>query len=97
MKMLHILIKSPFFFSKKSLLRYVSDFDDLICIQDGVILGVKNNILLKEFSFYFRSIYLLKQDIYARGLIKFIDKKIKIISYSEFVKLTLLHKNNITW
>ncbi|AEH39923.1 sulfur transfer complex subunit TusB [Buchnera aphidicola (Cinara tujafilina)] len=95
--MLHILLHSPYKISIKSLLSLSSETDDLVCIQDGVILGIKNNIYFKKIHFFFKIIYFLEDDLYARGLYKFILKSDKIIDYNCFVKLTAKHKKSITW
>ncbi|WP_075432285.1 sulfurtransferase complex subunit TusB [Buchnera aphidicola] len=95
--MLHILLNSPYKISIDSLLSLSSLKDDLICIQDGVVLGVYNNNLLKKFHTFFKVIYFLKKDLYARGLYSFIHKPDLIINYNYFVQLTIKHKKNITW
>lgn len=95
--MLHILLNSPYKISIDSLLSLSSIEDDLICIQDGVILGVSNNNFLKKFHAFFKVIYFLKEDLYARGLYRFIDKPDVRINYNYFVQLTIKHKKNITW
>lgn len=97
MIMLHILLHSPYKTSITSLLSLSSVDDDLICIQDGVILGIKNNVFLKKMHKFFNFIYFLEEDLRARGLYDYIFKPDKIINYKNFVNLTIQHKNSITW
>ncbi|ABJ90801.1 sulfurtransferase complex subunit TusB [Buchnera aphidicola] len=97
--MLHILISSPYSISIPSLLMLSTTLDDLICIQDGVILStiVKDDIFKKIYK-NFNLIYFLKNDLFARGLLKIAKKNSLIITdYSVFVLLTAGHNKSITW
>lgn len=96
--MLNILLHSPYQLLKSSLFLYSSMFDDLICIQDGVILCTFDDYFLKKVYQSFNIIYFLKYDLSARGLLAVAKKKKVItINYEGFVYLTLGHNNSITW
>lgn len=95
--MLHILLRSPFSISISSLLSLSDKKDDLIGIQDGVFLGMISHSIFKKISSSFNFLYLLKEDLYARGLKNYIFSFFKIINYVDFVRLTISHSKNITW
>ncbi|VFP83831.1 sulfurtransferase complex subunit TusB [Buchnera aphidicola] len=96
--MLHILLNSPYNVSLSSLLSFSSIFDDLICIQDGVILGLINNYYFKKIHDSFNLVYFLEDDLSARGLLDIAKKNNLIVSnYQNFVYLTAGHDRNITW
>ncbi|VFP86207.1 Protein TusB [Buchnera aphidicola (Cinara pseudotaxifoliae)] len=96
--MLHILLNSPYRISVSSLLSFSSIFDDLICIQDGVILSVINDSYFKKIYKNFNLIYFLENDLSARGLLK-ISKtnNLNVLNYKNFVRLTQSHASNMTW
>ncbi|VFP85101.1 Protein TusB [Buchnera aphidicola (Cinara splendens)] len=96
--MLHILLNSPYRISIPSLLSFSSKFDDLICIQDGVILSVINDSYLKKIYKNFNLIYFLKNDLFARGLLQKNNKNnLILLNYESFVLLTYSHASNMTW
>ncbi|VFP81254.1 Protein TusB [Buchnera aphidicola (Cinara kochiana kochiana)] len=96
--MLHILLNSPYNISVSSLLSFSSIFDDLICIQDGVLLSVINNFYYKKIYNNFNLVYFLKDDLSARGLLEIAKKNHLIMSnYQNFVYLTAGHNTNMTW
>ncbi|WP_343192553.1 sulfurtransferase complex subunit TusB [Buchnera aphidicola (Taiwanaphis decaspermi)] len=95
--MLHILIKSPFDTDINLLLSMIRISDDLLFLQDSVISVIKNNIFLEKFLKCPAKLYVLKNDVYARGIKNKISKKIKLINYYEFVKLTIKHSKSISW
>ncbi|WP_343126508.1 sulfurtransferase complex subunit TusB [Buchnera aphidicola] len=95
--MLHILLSSPFQISINSLKIFSRVSDELLCIQDGVILGLKDNILREKIEKFFKKVYFLQEDLKTRGLLKFVFFDIKIINFLEFVTLTEKHKINMTW
>ncbi|VFP79350.1 sulfurtransferase complex subunit TusB [Buchnera aphidicola] len=96
--MLHILLNSPYDISMSSLFSFSSACDDLICLQDGVILGVIDNIFLEKFYKNFNLIYFLENDLSARGFLKLAKKnQLIMINYCSFVLLTLSHNRNMTW
>ncbi|VAX76839.1 sulfurtransferase complex subunit TusB [Buchnera aphidicola] len=96
--MLHILLNSPYKISQLSLFSLSSIFDDLICIQDGVILSIANDLFFKNIYKNFNLVYFLKHDLIARGLLtRALENNLLVISYQCFVFLTLGHNKSITW
>ncbi|QIQ42089.1 MAG: sulfurtransferase complex subunit TusB [Buchnera aphidicola (Microlophium carnosum)] len=95
--MLHTLMKSPFETNISLLISMLKKSDDFLALQDGVLIGLKDNIFLKSIIISSVKLYLIKEDVYARGIHKNISKKFVLISYIHFVSLTLKHKKQMTW
>lgn len=71
--------------------------DDVLLIQDGVLAVIEENPLLKYCLQQQISIYALIDDVLARGLKDQASHHIKLISYSDFVDLTVKHPQQIHW
>ncbi|WP_343154740.1 sulfurtransferase complex subunit TusB [Buchnera aphidicola (Pseudoregma panicola)] len=95
--MLHVLTSSPFYIDINVLLGLISEKDDFIAIQDGVIISIKNNIFLKKIVNLSKNLYVLKEDLEARGILKFVSKNFSIVNYFHFVDLTVKNKSQIKW
>ncbi|WP_343187724.1 sulfurtransferase complex subunit TusB [Buchnera aphidicola (Periphyllus koelreuteriae)] len=96
--MLHTLINSPFKSNLILLNKILTKKDDLIILQDGVLLALKNNIFLKKNFFKKKKNYVLLNDLKARGILfSNISKFFIPISYKYFVNLTENHKQQILW
>ena len=96
--MLHILMNTPFRSDIELLKNSVSKKDDLIVIQDGVILAIKNNIFFKKTTLNTKKNYVLLNDLYIRGIKIFnISKMFLPINYKGFVILTEDHKKQLIW
>lgn len=96
---LHIVNKS--LFSSPALEKCVTcakPGSTILLIEDGVYAAVKlaegsdMEALLGAFTFY-----ALKPDVEARGLSHKMDPAVKLIDYSEFVKLTTEFKSSHSW
>ena len=95
--MLHILQHSPFQTDLESMLRCVKIGDELLLIQDAVIVALSGTKALDLLRAAPISIYALQEDIEARGLIAQISTGIGKVSYTDFVRLTVKHEQQITW
>ncbi|QCI22956.1 sulfurtransferase complex subunit TusB [Buchnera aphidicola] len=95
--MLHTLMKSPFETNVPLIINMLKKSDDFLALQDGVLIGLKNNIFLKSIIMSSVKLHLIKEDVYARGIEKNISSKFILISYIHFVSLTLKHKKQMTW
>ena len=88
MKTLHIINKMPL---NINLLYDCTILDSILFIEDGVYLykatDLPSNI----------AIYAIKSDVEVRGILHHINLNVKIISYSDFVDLTLSHDNIYSW
>ncbi|VFP87829.1 sulfurtransferase complex subunit TusB [Candidatus Erwinia haradaeae] len=95
--MLHTLTTSPFRCDLSAIRRLIAVDDHVLLLEDGVIFaleGTKSLLMLINTSAY---VYALKVDLLARGLISHISSQVKIISYTDFVTLTLQHPQQISW
>lgn len=68
--------------------------DVILFWQDGVILALQDSQILTKITC---QCYALDQDLAARGLINFVDQKIKIINISQFVELTAKYYPQLAW
>ncbi|QCI19529.1 sulfurtransferase complex subunit TusB [Buchnera aphidicola (Anoecia oenotherae)] len=93
--MLHTLMKSPYFIDLDTMFLMVDLNDDIIMLQDGVIFAVDENFVL-TYKSYINIIYILKEDLEARGL-KNINSSFKVINYIQFVQLTFKHTTQMNW
>jgi len=90
-------MKSPFEANISLLISMLKTSDDFLALQDGVLIALKDNIFLKKIIMSSVKLYLIKEDVYARGLHQNISSKFVLISYIHFVSLTLKHKKQMTW
>ncbi|XBC38131.1 MAG: sulfurtransferase complex subunit TusB [Buchnera aphidicola (Floraphis choui)] len=95
--MLHILMRSPFEINMILLVDLLKSNDDVIALQDSVIISIDGNIFLKQMLSIPVVLYVMKQDIRARGIQKKVSNKVNIIDYLQFVVLTVKHKKQMSW
>ncbi|ANG94485.1 sulfurtransferase TusB [Lelliottia amnigena] len=95
--MLHTLRHSPWQCDIDSLLRMLSEGDDLLLIQDGVLGAIEGNRFVEIFSNAPISISALREDIDARGLSGQISAKIDVVDYTDFVNLAVKHASQMSW
>jgi len=90
-------MKSPFETNINFLISMLKKSDDFLALQDGVLIGLKNNIFLTKMIRSSVRLYLIKEDVYARGIHKNISTNFRLISYIHFVSLTLNNKKQMNW
>lgn len=96
--MLHTVTTSPFHTqSLQSCLRYISQDDEILLLQDAVFAGLRENIWSKTIKFSGVKIYLLKEDLLARGIAGKVDECFEVIDYSGFVSLSVQHDVQMKW
>ncbi|MFL4556964.1 sulfurtransferase complex subunit TusB [Yersinia kristensenii] len=95
--MLYTVSHSPYHCDLSALLRLVTSEDEILFLQDGVMAVLKNseslNLLLNNPA----SLFVLEDDVIARGLSGQISDKITLIGYTRFVDLTLKHQQQLAW
>lgn len=94
--MLHTLSHSPFESDLTTLCRTISAGDELILIQDGVIAGIDGSALELLLSAPI-TVFVLSEDIEARGLSAQISNRITTVSYTDFVRLAVKHSTQMAW
>ncbi|MBD1227414.1 MULTISPECIES: sulfurtransferase complex subunit TusB [Xenorhabdus] len=95
--MLYTVSRSPYHDDFNAMLGLVSDTDDVLLMQNGVLLGINDNRYLAELFRTGAGIYVLKEDLNARGLIEQISDRVRVIDYNGFVSLTVKHQQNFAW
>ncbi|MBD2811420.1 sulfurtransferase complex subunit TusB [Xenorhabdus sp. Vera] len=95
--MLYTVRRSPYHDDVNAMLALVSETDDVLLIQNGVLFGINDNRYLAELMRTGAGIYALQEDLDARGLIEQISDRVKVIDYDGFVSLTVKHQQNFAW
>ena len=95
--MLRIVSHTSCQFDTQIFLNSVCDADAVLFIQNGVSMAVSGNSLLLSIVEKGASIYALRDDLEARGLLPFVSAQAISISYEQFVDLTVENKPQILW
>jgi len=95
--MLYTLSHSPTQCDLPALLRLTTQGDDLLLLQDGVLAGLAGSTHLELLLNAPISLYALKDDLEARGLIGHFSHKITVVGYNHFVELTEKHHSQMAW
>ncbi|MGR5064477.1 sulfurtransferase complex subunit TusB [Photobacterium sp. DNB22_13_2] len=96
--MLHIFTRSPFQSQAFSEARaIISKNDSILLIQDAVIAATVENSPIFQFNDAGVKIYLLSEDIIARGLQGKLRLDIDVIDYKGFVGLTVDNETQMKW
>ncbi|WP_225639645.1 sulfurtransferase complex subunit TusB [Candidatus Profftia sp. (ex Adelges kitamiensis)] len=95
--MLHTMSKSPNKADFTTLCAIVNKNDAIILIQDGILCGLVNTYSLRNLRSISTFLYALKVDVYARGLSARLSSNIVLISYNQFVELSVKHKQQLYW
>ncbi|WP_312227977.1 sulfurtransferase complex subunit TusB [Pseudescherichia sp.] len=95
--MLHTLRHSPWQCDIATLLRTMQEGDDLLLLSDGVAAAVKGSRYLDLLLAAPISVYALQEDVDARGLSGQISNSVVLVSYTDFVSLTVKHAAQIAW
>ena len=91
---LHKISSSPFsHLALQHCLQRIHNTDGLLLTQDAVY-AVMHQTLHAKLKLH--AVYVLKDDIEARG-VKLENNNIQIITYAEFVELSLKYDNVISW
>lgn len=95
--MLHTLMTSPFRCDLSAMIRLISPGDDVLLIQDGAIAAIEGNHALEALLNAPISLFVLKEDLDARGLFGQISPKVTVVSYTGFVALVVKNPQQLTW
>lgn len=95
--MLHTLRHSPWQCDIAELLRMLQPGDDLLLIQDGVIAALEGGRYLESLLAAPITVYVLEEDIHARGLSAQISGSVVRVGYTDFVRLTVKHPSQMSW
>ncbi|CAL4043598.1 Protein TusB [Buchnera aphidicola (Takecallis arundicolens)] len=95
--MLHILSNSPFKIDIYSMLNMLSAQDSLITLQDGVLISLSDNFFLDKLIKQSKNLFVLEEDVLARGVSHYISSHFTLINYAKFVNLTEQHAKCMNW
>lgn len=101
--MLYTISTSPYYSDLNSLISLLTEQDEVLLLQDGVLMGHKissgnkDNDYLVQLKNKGIPVFALQDDIEARGLMPYISSYVRQISYVDFVKLTVKHPQYFAW
>lgn len=94
---LHTLSHSPYHTDIDAMLRVVAQGDALLLLQDGVIAGLAQGSVIARLLASGAPLYALRDDVVARGLTEQISPSVRLVDYTEFVRLTAQHAAQLAW
>lgn len=95
--MLHTLMHSPAHSDLDTLLLIAGAGDDLLLLQDGVLAALAGCRALMRLSDCEAMLWVLDEDVQARGLTGQISTRVQRIDYTGFVMLTSRHQQQMVW
>ncbi|SFN44369.1 tRNA 2-thiouridine synthesizing protein B [Izhakiella capsodis] len=95
--MLHTLRHSPFQCDFSALLRMLMPGDDLLMLQDGVIAALPSTMAFQALQTSGVTLFALRVDLEARGLVAQISNKVSVVDYNKFVALTVKNPHQMAW
>ncbi|GAL59285.1 protein TusB [Pseudescherichia vulneris NBRC 102420] len=95
--MLHTLRHSPWQCDMAALMRTLQEGDDLLLLSDGVTAAVVGGHYLDLLLAAPITVHALQEDVDARALSGQISNRIVLVSYTDFVSLTVKHAAQIAW
>jgi len=95
--MLHTLRHSPWQCDIAGLIRMLQPGDDLLLLQDGAIAALEGSRYLESLLAAPITVYVLEEDIRARGVAAQISGNVVSVGYTDFVRLTVKHSAQMAW
>ncbi|REF26816.1 tRNA 2-thiouridine synthesizing protein B [Xenorhabdus cabanillasii] len=95
--MLYTVRCSPYQDDFNAILGLITDADDVLLIQNGVLLSMNGNRYLAELIRTGAGIYALQDDLDARGLTNQVSDRVQVVNYNGFVSLTVKHQQSFSW
>ena len=95
--MLHTLSVSPWHADIAAMLRVMDHCDDLLLLSDGVTAAIAGGRFLEILQSAPITLYVLQDDVDARGLAGQIADSVGRVSYTDFVRLTVKHAGQLAW
>lgn len=95
--MLYTLLQSPWQCDLDSLLLLLQEGDDLLLLQDGVTAALADSQMLIKLSASPATLWVLEEDVAARGLAEQISTKVARLDYTGFVAMTAKHQQQVAW
>ena len=95
--MLHTLSVSPWHADIAAMLRVMDHGDDLLLLSDGGTAAIAGGRFLEILQSAPITLYVLQDDVDARGLAGQIADSVGRVSYTDFVRLTVKHAGQLAW
>ncbi|KAA8996344.1 sulfurtransferase complex subunit TusB [Affinibrenneria salicis] len=95
--MLHTLSRSPWQCDIATIVRCLGASDEILLLQDAVVAAIDGGAALSVLLSRGLPLYALREDAAARGIIEQISTKVALISYTDFVGLTVRHSQQMAW
>ena len=95
--MLHTLMHSPWQSDIAGRISLLGADDDVLLLQDGVLAALKGNPFAEMLLASPATIYVLEDDLQARGLAEQISPNMHKVGYNGFVELTIRHPQQLAW
>lgn len=95
--MLHTLSVSPWHADIAAMLRLMEHGDDLVLLSDGVTAAIADGRFLEILQSAPITLYVLQDDVDARGLAGQIADSVVRVDYTDFVSLTVKHEGQLAW
>lgn len=95
--MLHTLLHSPSHSDLETLIAMTEAGDDLLLLQDGVLAALAGSRALMRLSASPATLWVLDEDVQARGLAGQISTSVQSVDYNGFVTLTIRHPQQMVW
>lgn len=95
--MLYTLLQSPWQCDLDSLLLLLQEGDDLLLLQDGVSAALAGSQMLIKLSASPATLWVLEEDVRARGLDEQISTNVARLDYTGFVAMTAKHPQQVAW
>ena len=96
--MLHLVKHSPSNTNSLALcLSYINQGDSILLLEDAVIAAIEGLQWQKKLQQTGAQVFALKDDVIARGLSKNIAASVALIDMNDFVELTEINKNILSW
>ena len=95
--MLHTLSVSPWHADIAAMLRLMEHGDDLVLLSDGVTAAIADGHFLEILQSAPITLYVLQDDVDARGLAGQIADSVVRVGYTDFVSLTVKHEGQLAW
>jgi tRNA 2-thiouridine synthesizing protein B len=95
--MLHIITHSFQCNDFNSLKSSFSEGDDIFLSQDGILAALDSSNILTALLSLTMTLWVLEEDVIARGLLIKISPKASLVNYTGFVGLTAKHSGSISW
>ncbi|MEI9747915.1 sulfurtransferase complex subunit TusB [Moellerella wisconsensis] len=95
--MLYTIASSPFNCDFAAIVSLLTPEDEVLLIQDGVLAATNAGYYLATLQEKGVNIFALRDDVEARGLQTVLSIDVPLLTYQQFVLLTVKHSQHFAW